>query len=201
MALIGYARVSTSDQETRMQADALKKAGVTRVFSETGSSVGPRPELHRALACLRSGDVLVVWKLDRLARSLKDLLNLLEALRLRGCSFRSLTEPIDTTSPLGEFLLQVLGAVAQFERALIRERSIAGQLAAYERGVILGRRKHSTPEHVVQKMRETYAQGGLTYPEIGRQFGVHASTAKRLITGQPSRKRMPVLGPLIEQRK
>uniref|UniRef100_UPI000D38D9A7 recombinase family protein n=1 Tax=unclassified Variovorax TaxID=663243 RepID=UPI000D38D9A7 len=192
--LIGYARVSTNEQETKLQLDALSAAGVHTVFSEKGSSVGPRPQLHKALAAMRKGGVLVVWKIDRLARSLKDLLHLLDRLRGMGCALRSLTEPIDTSSALGEFVLQMLGAVAQFERSLIRERSIAGQLAAYRRGVKLGRRHHSTTEETIQEMRLLYDTGQWTYPDIAAFFGVHASTAKRLITGRKSRVRMPVLG-------
>lgn len=191
--LVGYARVSTSDQETRLQMDALKAAGVGAVYSEKGSSVGPRPQLRRALADMRRGQILVVWKLDRLARSLKDLLALLDQLRSMGCSLRSLTEPIDTSSALGEFVLQMLGAVAQFERSLIRERAIAGQIAAYKRGVKLGRRHHSANQETISEMRVLYATGSFTYPDIAAFFGVHPSTAKRLITGRDSRPRMPVL--------
>lgn len=192
--LIGYARVSTNEQETKLQLDALKAAGVHTVFSEKGSSVGPRPQLHKAIASLRKGSVLVVWKIDRLARSLKDLLHLLERLRGMGCALRSLTEPIDTASALGEFVLQMLGAVAQFERSLIRERSIAGQVAAYRRGVKLGRRRWSTSEDTIFEMRQLYATGQWSYPDIAAFFGVHASTAKRLITRKKSKPRMPVLG-------
>jgi len=138
--LVGYARVSTNEQETRLQVDALKRFGVRRVFWEKGSGVGPRPELHRVLLLLKPGDVLVVWKLDRVARSLQDLLRVMETLRERGCSFRSLTEPVDTTTSMGRLVLQILGAVAEFERSLIRERSIAGQVAAMQRGVVWGGR-------------------------------------------------------------
>jgi DNA invertase Pin-like site-specific DNA recombinase len=127
--LIGYARVSTSEQETHLQMDALRAAGVQQVFAEKGSSVGPRPELRRALAGMAQGDVLVVWKLDRLSRGLVDLLDLIDQLKASGCGFKSLTEPIDTTNPLGVFMLQVLGAVAQLERSLIHQRVLAGQVA------------------------------------------------------------------------
>lgn len=191
--MIGYVRVSTSDQETRLQLDALKAAGVRAVFSEKGSSVGPRPQLRKALASMKPGQVLVVWKIDRLARSLKDLLGLLEQLRSMGCALRSLTEPIDTSSALGEFVLQMLGAVAQFERSLIRERAIAGQIAAYKRGVKLGRRPSSIDQERVDEMRALYATGNFTYPDVAAFYGVHPSTAKRLITGRASRPRMPVL--------
>ena len=137
--LIGYARVSTTEQETRLQLDALRSAGVTTIFSEKTSGIGPRPQLHKALSALRPGCTLVVYKVDRLARSLKDLLRLLEDLRRSGCSLRSLTEPVDTSSAMGELVLQILGAVAQFERSIIRERCEAGRRAAMTRGVKFGR--------------------------------------------------------------
>lgn len=179
--LVGYARVSTSEQETRVQLDALRAAGVRRVFSEKTSSVGVRPELQRALQSMRPGDVLVVWKLDRLARSLKDLLALLEALQHLQCSFRSLTEPIDTTSSLGEFVLQILGAVAQFERALIRERAVAGQVAAWRRGVRWGgtpRRLTDEDAAEVVRLRQT---GLFTIPMLADIFGCSESTVWRTI--------------------
>ena len=192
--LIGYARVSTNEQETHLQIDALKHAGVRKIFTEKTSSVGPRPQLHRALAALCQGDTLVVYKVDRLARSLKDLLVLLERLKFGGSALRSLTEPIDTSSAIGELVLQILGSVAQFERSLIRERAIAGQIAAYKRGVKLGRRAHSTDEETIEEMRLLYETDAFTYPDLAAFFGVHPSTAKRLITGRASRPRMPVLG-------
>jgi len=133
MALVGYARVSTLDQDTALQRDALARHGVHVVFVESGSGVGPRPELQKALASLGSGDTLVVWKLDRVARSLTDLLGIQSRLKSVGASIRSLTEPLDTTSPFGEFTFQVLGAVAQLERSMIRERVMAGQAAARAR--------------------------------------------------------------------
>lgn len=137
--LIGYARVSTVSQETQLQLDALKAAGVSTVFVEKVSGVGPRPELQRCLAALQPGDTIVVYKVDRLARSLKDLLSMLDRLRAQGCSLKSLTEPVDTSSSMGEFVLQILGAVAQFERSLIRDRCEAGRRAFRERGGTFGR--------------------------------------------------------------
>lgn len=122
-----------------MQLDALAAAGVREVYAEKTSGIGPRPELQKALSALRPGSTLVVYKVDRLARSLKDLLQLLDRLRLVGCSLKSLTEPVDTSSAMGELVLQILGAVAQFERSIIRERCDAGRRAAKERGVRFGR--------------------------------------------------------------
>ena len=192
--LVGYARVSTVGQETHLQLDALHKAGVSVVYQEKTSSVGARPQLQELLSTLKAGDCLVVYKMDRIARSLKDLMGILERVQSVGANIRSLTEPLDTSVPVGVFMVQVLGAVAQLERSIIRERSVAGQLAAYRRGVQLGRHKHATPPETVEKMKAAYATGDHTYPSIGRLFGVHASTAKRLITGKNSRKKMPVLG-------
>jgi DNA invertase Pin-like site-specific DNA recombinase len=133
--LIGYARVSTEEQTTDPQIDLLHKAGCSILFKEHASGGSrSRPELARALDTVRPGDVLVVARIDRLARSLSHLLEIVEGLDRRGAGFRSLGDPIDTTSPQGRFTLQILGAVAEFERALIRERTRAGIAAAKARG-------------------------------------------------------------------
>lgn len=191
--LVGYARVSTLDQEHTLQFDALRKAGVKKIYSEKGSGVSARPELQKLLSQLKFGDCLVVYKLDRLARSLADLLRIIERLDGMSCDFKSLTEPIDTSSPAGRLMLQILGAVAEFERSLIRERSIAGQVAAYKRGVVLGTRKWATTPETVAEMKQLYATGVFSYSDIGAFFNVHQSTAKRLITGRKNRKSMPIL--------
>jgi DNA invertase Pin-like site-specific DNA recombinase len=139
MTLIGYARVSTEDQTTSPQLDALRAAGCHDIFEERASGGDPsRPVLARALACVGPGDTLIVARIDRLARSLSHLLTVIEALRKKGAYFRSLGDPIDTSSPQGLFTLQVLGAAAEFERALIRERTRAGLAAAKARGRIGG---------------------------------------------------------------
>ena len=139
MPLIGYARVSTEDQATAAQIDALRAAGCTDIVEERASGASrTRPLLARLLARLRAGDTLVVARIDRLARSLAHLLAVIETLRARGAHFRSLGDPIDTSSPQGLFTLQVLGAAAEFERALIRERTRAGLAAARARGRIGG---------------------------------------------------------------
>ena len=130
---------------------------------------------------MKPGDVLVVWKLDRLARSLKDLLQLLEALQHLKCSFRSLTEPIDTTSALGEFVLQILGAVAQFERSLIRERAIAGQVAAWERGVRWGGTPRAISEEDARELVLLRETGLFTIPMLADVFGCSESTVWRTI--------------------
>lgn len=196
--IYGYARVSTKEQETRMQVDALIAAGALDIRQEKCSSVGERPELRRLLSELRQGDVLVVYKMDRVARSLKDLLNILDQLTLAGAAIRSLTEPLDTSGPIGIFMVQVLGAVAQLERSIIRERSVAGQIAAYKRGVMLGRKKHATPPEVVELMRIDRATGLYTWAELGAKYGKHGSTVKRLVSGKTCRVSMPVLGKYLD---
>lgn len=196
--LYGYARVSTKDQETRMQIDALLAAGVSDIRQEKCSSVGARPELRQLLSELRHGDVLMVYKMDRIARSLKDLLEILDGLSKVGATIKSLTEPLDTSGPIGLFMVQVLGAVAQLERSIIRERSVAGQIAAYKRGVPLGRKKNITPPEVVAEMKQLRATGNYTWASLGAKFGVHESTAKRLVTGKKTRPKMPVLGRYLE---
>ena len=146
--LVGYARVSTHEQDTAMQKDALERAGVQRIYADSSSGVGARPQLQIALQSLAEGDTLVVWKLDRIARSLHDLLAIQNRLKRAGAMIRSLTEPLDTTSPFGEFTFQVLGAVAQLERSMIRERVVAGQAAARARGKTWGRARMISDEDV-----------------------------------------------------
>jgi len=167
MALVGYARVSTLDQDTALQRDALARHGVHVVFVESGSGVGPRPELQKALASLGSGDTLVVWKLDRVARSLTDLLGIQSRLKSVGASIRSLTEPLDTTSPFGEFTFQVLGAVAQLERSMIRERVMAGQAAARARG-----KPRSIPAADVAVIVDMWRSGVYLQRELADIWGV-----------------------------
>lgn len=139
--MIGYARVSTVEQNLEMQVQALVKAGVHRDLVHTeklSASNRRRPKLDWAIDQLRPGDVLVVWKLDRIARSLVDMLNRIQAIEDQGAGFRSLTEQIDTTTPGGRLMLHVLGALAQFERDLVVQRTLAGVAAAKARGVRFG---------------------------------------------------------------
>lgn len=178
--LVGYARVSTTDQDTALQLDALKKAGVRLVFNEAGSGVGLRPELQRALNRLCAGDVLVVWKLDRVARGLGDLLSILARLKAAGASIRSLTEPIDTSSPIGEFTFQILGAVAQLERSMIRERVMAGQAAARARGKKWGPPRSLTEEQEAELV-ELWLSDEYTQQELADLFGVGLGVAKLAI--------------------
>lgn len=180
MRHIGYARVSTREQETHLQIDALRAAGVSVVYQEKTSSVGSRPELQKCLAHLRPGDVLVVYKIDRIARSLSDLLAILERIRLSGALVRSLTEPLDTTSAMGAFVIQILGAVAQLERGIIRERSIAGQRAAVARGAIVGRRRALSVGDEAEAV-SLYLTGLHTFNTLALRFGVSVSVIKRAV--------------------
>jgi DNA invertase Pin-like site-specific DNA recombinase len=139
MSLIGYARVSTDDQTLGPQLDALRAAGCSEIFEEYASGANrARPQLAAAMARVRRGDTLMVARIDRLARSLSHLLQMVEDLRAKGAHFRSLADPIDTSGPSGVLVLQMLGAVAEFERSLIRERTIAGLQAAKARGRVGG---------------------------------------------------------------
>lgn len=179
--LIGYARVSTADQNTGLQLDALTAAGVERVYTDHGvsGSVADRPELARCLDGLRPGDTLVVWKLDRLARSLRNLLQLVEELSGRGVHLRSLTESIDTRSASGRLVLSVFGAMAQFERDLIRERTAAGLAAARARGVRVGRPAAITEAQLSQA--RTLVAAGHRVGEVARTLGVGRSTLYRAL--------------------
>lgn len=157
MAQVGYARVSTEEQTLQSQLDALRAAGCVRIFEEHASGGDrERPVLGRALRAIGPGDILVVVRLDRLARSLSHLLQLLEGLEARGAHFRSLTDPIDTASPQGKFTLQVLGAAAEFERALNHERTRAGLAAARAQGRVGGnpRLRARDPDAVRQLARQ-----------------------------------------------
>src|SRR5664280_3072340 len=138
--LIGYARVSTEDQNAELQIDALNAAGCFKVFTDKASgSLSHPPQLDKMLEQLRDGDVVVVWRLDRLGRSLKNLIALVEELAEKGVGFRSLTENIDTTTNGGKLVFHIFGALAEFERTLIRERTMAGLAAARARGRVGGR--------------------------------------------------------------
>lgn len=180
MAFVGYARVSTKDQETDLQLDALHRAGVTEIYQEKASSVGTRPQLRRCLAALRPGDVFVIYKLDRVARSLPDLLSILADIKAAGALVKSLTEPLDTTTAMGSFVIQILGAVAELERGIIRERSIAGQIAARERGFMPGRVRALSSEAESEVVR-LYATGDYTMLALGKLFEVSESVVKRAI--------------------
>lgn len=174
--IIGYARVSTQDQNPALQTDALAIAGCEQVFREKATGANKeRPELTACLRTLRSGDTLVVWKLDRLARSLKDLVEIIDDLQKRGIAFRSLTESIDTTSTGGRLVFHIFGALAEFEHSLIRERTVAGLAAARARGR-RGGRKPALSKTDVRKAAAMLSDPKITKTEVARHFGVSRVT-------------------------
>jgi len=176
---IGYARVSTEDQSLDLQIDALRAAGCERIFKDHGvSGVAPkRPGLSQAMAALGEGDVLVVWRLDRLARSMLELTDTVWTLHHRGIGFHSICEHIDISSAFGELILHVLSSIVHFERRLIIERTRAGMEAAKARGVKFGRR----PAIDGEMLREALflKSHGMTVPAIAADIGVGRSTLYR----------------------
>jgi DNA invertase Pin-like site-specific DNA recombinase len=177
--LIGYARVSTEDQNLDAQQDALKAAGVERLFADRISgSLRQRPELDRLLDQVRPGDVIIVTKYDRLARSLRDLLDIVEAIQARGAGFRSLAEDIDTTTPAGRLVFHVFASIAQFERERISERTREGLEAARRRGRVGGRPPALSiaQKAEVRKMRDDELR---PLPEIASLFRVSTKTVRR----------------------
>lgn len=180
--LLGYARVSkAADQQTAPQLRALKDAGCKKIFEEAASGGRwDRPELQRLLGQLREGDTLVVWKLDRLSRSLKDLLMILEKVEAAGAKFRSLTEAVDTSGPAGRMVMQMLGAFAEFERAMIRERTRAGLKEARTKGRIPGRRPRLTAAQE-KEIVDAVTSGRKVAADMARLFSIHPSTISRLL--------------------
>src|SRR5207302_4716241 len=170
---IGYARVSTADQNLELQLASLKEAGCQRIFREKVSSAHrQRPELQGMLNQLRAGDTVVVWKLDRLARSTRDLLEIMETIRTAEASFRSLSEPwADTTTHVGKMIMTVFAGIAEFERDLIRERTAAGRKAAKSRGVRFGRPPKLNAEQ--EQLARRLIGEGKPVSEIARTFKVH----------------------------
>jgi DNA invertase Pin-like site-specific DNA recombinase len=180
--LIGYARVSKGDdQSNALQAKALTAAGCKRVFEEAASGGRwDRPILHDMLRQLREGDVVVVWKLDRLSRSLKDLLHLMERIKEADAGFRSLTESIDTTTPAGRMMMQMVGSFAEFERAMIRERTSAGLALARAEGRVGGRRRKLT-ERQRSEIAESVLAGRKSAAEMARLYKVSQPTVSRIV--------------------
>ena len=180
--LIGYARVSTDDQHLDLQRDALQKAGCERVFEDTASGAkAERVGLAALLAVLRTGDTVVIWRLDRLGRSLKDLIALVEQLDALGVGLRSVQENIDTASIGGRLVFHLFGALAEFERNLIRERTRAGLTAARSRGRQGGRKKRLDPAKREVAM-QLYHERKHTVEEICRMMGVGRSTLYNYLT-------------------
>ena len=179
--LIGYARVSTNDQETAAQVAALEAAGCERIYREKASGGRwDRPELHRLLDHLRKGDVLVAWKLDRLSRSLRDVLIIMERLLEAQAGFRSLTEAIDTTTAAGRMMMQMVGAFSEFERVMLRERTKAGLEAARRDGRVGGRPPKLTPQQR-SEIRKMVLKGDKSAADAARLFKIHPATVSRLL--------------------
>jgi DNA invertase Pin-like site-specific DNA recombinase len=177
--LLGYARVSTTDQQPHLQVDALQRAGCYRVFTETASGArSDRPVLEQVLDQLRPDDTLVVWKLDRLGRSLRHLVDTITGLAQRGVAFRSLQEAIDTTTPGGKLVFHVFAALTEFERDLVRERTNAG-LAAAGAGGGHGGRPPVLTGHKLQVAQEMYASGQYTVAAIATTLGVSRASIYR----------------------
>lgn len=173
---IGYARVSTQDQKAELQTDALRSGGCEQIFEEKASgSSRARPELETCLKVLRSGDTLVVWRLDRLGRSLTDLVEIVSVLQARGVGFISLTESIDTVSAGGKLIFHLFAALAEFERNLIRERTVAGLAAARARGRKGGRKAKMTKGDV-RKAAAMLLDPHMTKTEVAKHFGVSRVT-------------------------
>ena len=179
--LIGYARVSTGDQRLDLQLDALDAAGCKRTFTDkTSGAKSERPGLEEALAFAREGDTLVVWRLDRFGRSLKDLVERVDTLKARGVGFRSLQESIDTTSPTGTLIFHIFASLAEFERELVRERTMAGLQSARARGR-QGGRPSKMDERKVTLAAKLMKDPEVSVAEVCEAIGVSQATLYRYV--------------------
>jgi DNA invertase Pin-like site-specific DNA recombinase len=178
---IGYARVSTEDQRLNLQIEVLKRAGCTRIYREKVSGAyRDRPELDRMLDQLRQGDVVIVWKLDRLARSTRNLLEIVESISNASARFQSISEPwADTTTHAGKMIMTIFAGIAEFERDLIRERTGAGRVDAQKRGVRFGRPKKMNAHQ--QDIAQRLLKEGQSVRDIARTFRVHPATLYRIL--------------------
>jgi len=175
---IGYARVSTADQDLDMQTEALRRAGCEQIFDDKISGIKTeRPGLEKALFLLRAGDTLVVWKLDRLGRSIKDLIDSVKALEQRGVAFQSLTDAIDTSTPAGRFFFHVMAALAEMERDLITERTRAGLAHARSKGRTGGRPKAMTESKL--SSARTLLAAGESAKDVAKDLGISIPTLYR----------------------
>jgi DNA invertase Pin-like site-specific DNA recombinase len=183
--MLGYARVSTDDQETHLQIDALKGAGCERIYEEKASGAkADRPELMRLLDNARKGDVVIVWKMDRLGRSLLHLIETVNLLNARGVQLRSLTENlIDTTTPSGKLVFGIFGLMAEFERDMLRQRTVAGLAAAKKRGRVGGRPKSISVDDL-KKAQALLRSGDYTRGEVAKELGVSRHTLWRALSGE-----------------
>ncbi len=184
--IVGYARVSTDDQTLALQLDALQEAGCEKVFRDTISGAKTeRPGLSKSLEHVRSGDMLLVWRLDRLGRSLSHLIELIQTLESRGVGFKSLTEQIDTTTSGGKLIFHIFGALAEFERNLIRERTMAGLAAARARGRKGGRPKKPNTDTKIVMARQLHVDPKNSIADICKTLGVSRATLYRYLTITP----------------
>src|SRR4051812_10718948 len=185
--LVGYARISTTDQTLNLQRDALTKAGCSKIFTDTASGAQTEREgLTEAISYVRAGDTLVVWKLDRLGRSLKDLITRITELNNRKIGFKSLTEQIGTTTSGGKLIFHIFGALAEFERDIIKERTPAGLTAARARGRQGGRRKTLTAKQIAL-VKKLYADKSTPIGDICKSFHISRMTLWRYVNaGQNS---------------
>ncbi len=178
---IGYCRVSTEEQNPDLQLAALKAAGCEKIFTDKASgATTKRPQLKKCLELLGVDDVLTVWKMDRLGRSLRDLITMLDDLKGRGVAFQSLTESIDTTTPTGRAMWQMVGVLAELERSLIKERTKAGRAAAMSRGVKMGRKPKLSPQQI-HHAKELIEQGK-SAKEVAKLLGVGLATMYRVVS-------------------
>lgn len=183
MALIGYARVSTGEQNLNLQRDALKAAGCTAIFEDCGiSAVGKtRPGFDKALLTLERGDHFIIWKMDRAFRSLRHALDLLELFETRGIEFCSLTDQIDTTTPMGRCMYHIRNAFAELERELISERTKAGMAAARKRGVVLGRPRKLSNRQIRAARQRLQTEAGLSQARLAKDLNISARTLGRYL--------------------
>lgn len=192
MRNFGYARVSTVEQNMDMQLAALRAAGCGTVLTDEGFSGADfaRPGLNKMLRTLRRGDTLTVWRLDRLGRSLFELLKLVRDLNERGVEFRSLSESLDTSTSAGRLLLHVLASMAEFERSLISERTRAGMAAARARGSRIGRRSAMTPEQLITA-KAAIERDRRSVAEVASEYRIHPRTLGRLLREQSATSTSP----------
>jgi DNA invertase Pin-like site-specific DNA recombinase len=179
---IGYVRISTRDQSTQLQDDAMAAAGITKVFTDVGvgGSLASRPEFDKALAHLREGDTLVVWKLDRMGRNTRNVLEVIEGLTDRGVGFRSLTEGLDTSGPMGKAMLTVMAAFSELERSTMLERTYAGLEAAKAKGRV-GGRPRALDAKKLALLKKLVASGDHTRADIAKMVGVSPATLYRVL--------------------
>ena len=192
--IFGYARVSTTDQNPDLQFDALKQAGYDRLFTDKASGAkADRPQYLLMLDQIRPGDTILIWKLDRLGRSLRHLLDLVDIFNEKDVGLKSLTDPIDTTTSRGKLIFNIFASLAEFERDLIRERTMAGLAAARARGRIGGRPKGLSPEGKRNAIAAAslYREGNHTIPEICEALSISKSSFYRYLRFDKSRRKTP----------